>query len=306
MAIQTPADLYRGTSGVYLPPEVSADIWAITQEQSAVMAAATAIPIPGRGVNVPIITGDAQASWVGETGLKPLSRPTLANKTITPYTLAVIVPFSNQFRRDLQTLYTQIVARLPLALAKKYDQTVLGLATGAPGSNFDTLGAATSVGIAGKTYTGLVAAQAAIATGTPDGDLNGWILSPQGRSVLTGAVDTMGRPLFNPNIASDGNLPEILGGSVYRTRTSYLADADGPGAGTAKQFGYAGDWGQAFWGSVEGVQISISDQATLQDGDGSTINLWQQNMFAVRAEIEVGFRVRDISYFVKLTDAVQS
>ena len=51
----------------------------------------------------------------------------------------------------------------------------------------------------------------------------------------------------------------------------------------------AGDWTQAVWGTVEGIDISFSDQATLQNGT-VTINLWQQNMFAVRAEIEVGFR----------------
>lgn len=45
----------------------------------------------------------------------------------------------------------------------------------------------------------------------------------------------------------------------------------------------------AVWGTVEGMEISFSDQATLVDGT-TTINLWQQNMFAVRAEIEVGFR----------------
>jgi HK97 family phage major capsid protein len=306
MAIQSPADIYRGTAGVALPPVVSNDIWAITQEQSAVMQAATQIPLPGRGVQVPIITGDAVASWVGETGLKSISRPSIANKTLTGYTLAVIVPFSNQFRRDLTMLYSQIVARLPLALAKKFDQTVLGLPAGAPGSNFDTLGGATQIGMAGKSWAGLVAAQAAIATATPDGELDGWILSPQGRSVLTGATDLQNRPLFDQNIASDGFLPNILGGPVYRTRTAFAADADGAGPGTAKQYGYAGDWDQAFWGSVAGIDIQISDQATLQDADGSTINLFQQNMFAVRAEIEVGFRVRDLKYFVMMTDAVQS
>ena len=53
------------------------------------------------------------------------------------------------------------------------------------------------------------------------------------------------------------------------------------------------------YGTVEGVQIAISDQATLTDG-GSTINLFEQNMFAVRAEIEVGFRC-DTTVFNKLT-----
>ena len=82
-------------------------------------------------------------------------------------------------------------------------------------------------------------------------------------------------------------------------------DADGAGAGTDAQYGYAGDWNQAVYGTVEGVQISVSDQATINDG-GTQLNLWQRNMFAVRAEIEVGFRVRDISYFAKLTSATQA
>ena len=55
------------------------------------------------------------------------------------------------------------------------------------------------------------------------------------------------------------------------------------------------------YGTVEGVQIAIADQATLQDGE-NTINLFQQNMFAVRAEIEVGFRC-DTTVFNKLTKA---
>ena len=57
------------------------------------------------------------------------------------------------------------------------------------------------------------------------------------------------------------------------------------------------------YGTVEGVKIDISDQATLTVGSGSSatqINLFQQNMFAVRAEIELGFRA-DTSVFNLLT-----
>ena len=72
-------------------------------------------------------------------------------------------------------------------------------------------------------------------------------------------------------------------------------------ASDAAVVGFAGDWSQAVYGTVEGVQIAIADQATLQDGE-TTINLFQQNMFAVRAEIEVGFRC-DTTVFNKLTKA---
>lgn len=297
----TPVDVFRGTSGVPLPPVVSQTVWSVTQEQSAIMRAAQQIPLPGVGVQVPIITGDPVANWVGETQQKPLSRPTFANKTIQAYTLVVLVPFSNQFRRDAAGLYQQIVQRLPLALAKKYDETVMGLSTGAPGDKFDTLGSATAVGIAGKTFNGLTGAETAIETfGPQDGELSGFVMSPSGRGVVRSAVDGFGRPLF------DASAGELLDVPVFRSRAAFAADADGPGAGTAKQLGFAGDWTKAYWGSVEGIQAAYSDQATLEDTDGTTINLFQQNMFALRVEIEVGFRVRDLGYFVKLTDTQQS
>lgn len=299
-------DVNRGTSGVVLPPQVSTQIWATTQEQSGVMRAAQQMPLPGEGIQVPIITGDPTASWVGETDEIGVSRPSLANKTIQGYKLAVIVPFSNEFRRDLATLFQVLVSRLPLALARKFDTTVFGLPAGAPGSNFDTLGAAASIGIGGKAYSGLLAAQTAIATGTADGDLTGWILSPAGRSVVQGQLDTAGKPIFFPNALGPNNVPDIFGAPVYSSRAVYAADADGPGSGTDKQYGYAGDWTQAYWGNVQDIEIAILNEATIKDTDGSLLHLAQRDMFAVRAKMTVGFAVRDLSYFAKLTSATQS
>lgn len=292
-------DVNRTTTGVRLDPVAAAEIWSAAEEQSAAMQLATQIPLPGPGVTVDIITGEPEAAWVAETDEKPVDRPTLGSKLMTPYTLAVIVPFSNQFRRDKARLYAEIVRKLPGALGRKFDQTVFG-DVAAPGSNFDKLSGATSVGIGGDTYQGLVAADQAVATG--GGLLNGWAIAPQGRGLLLGAVDGFGRPLFTQSPNTGGSVSQLLGQPVYVSRGVYLADADGGGAGTAAQIGFAGDWSSAAWGSVEGVEISIADQATLTDG-ATTINLWQRNMFAVRAEVEVGFRVRDIAHFAKLTDA---
>ena len=288
-------DVNRTTSGVRLDPQVSGEIWSATAEQSAAMQLANQIDLPGSGVTVDIITGNAEAEWVAETDEKPVSRPTLGSKLMTPYTLAVIVPFSNQFRRDKAALYNALVQKLPEALGKKFDQTVFG-SVAAPGSNFDKLTGAAAVGIAGDTYAGLVAADQAVATG--GGILNGWAIAPQGRGLLLGSVDGFGRPLFTQSPNTGGSVTQLLGQPVFVSKGVYAA-------GTPNQLGFAGDWSGASWGSVEGVQISISDQATLTDGD-QQINLWQRNMFAVRAEIEVGFRVRDIAQFVKLTDTVQA
>lgn len=284
-------DINRTTS-ISLPGEVSSEILQKTQESSAVMALARQIKLPGLGVTIPIITGDPEAAWVGETEKKPVKRGTLATKVMQPYTLAVIVPFSNQFRRDVPALYDELVKRLPLALAQKFDATVFGGVT-APGSNFDTLKGCTAQEIGTNAYGGLVAADADIAD--HNGILNGWVLSPKGKAVLLNAVDGNKRPLFL-NSAAEGAVPMILGSRTLQSKGAYIADST-----SAKKnvVGFAGDWTQAVYGTVEGVQIAIADQATLDDG-GTSINLFQQNMFAVRAEIEVGFRC-DTTVFNKLT-----
>ena len=283
-------DMNRTT--IALPGQVSSEIWQKTQESSAVMGLARRIALPGLGVTIPVITGDPEAAWVGETDKKPVKRGTLATKQMTPYTLAVIVPFSNQFRRDLPGLYDALVQRLPNALGKKFDQTVFGGVT-APGSNFDTLKACTAQEIGTDAYKGLVAADADVAA--HDGILSGWVLSPQGKAVLLNAVDGNKRPLFINSVA-EGAVPMILGARAGYSKGAYIADST-----SAKKnvVGFGGDWTQAVYGTVEGVQITISDQATLEDGS-TTINLFQQNMFAVRAEIEVGFRC-DTTVFNKLT-----
>lgn len=275
-------------TNISLPPEVAAEILAKTQEASAVMSLARQIQLPGRGVSIPVITADPEAAWVGETAAKPVANPTLGTKVMEPYKLAVIVPFSNEFRRDAAALYDELVRRLPLALAQKFDATVVG-AVQAPGSNFDTFAAATAQNITNpNTYSSLVAADADIAT--HGGIMNGIALSPQGKSVLLGAVDGDSRPLFINNV-SEGAVPMVLGAKTVMNKGIY--------DGTNHVVGIAGDWSQAMYGTVEGVVIDYSSDATLTSGN-TTINLFQQNMFAVRAEIEIGFRA-DVNCFNRLT-----
>lgn len=282
------AEVNRKT--IALPAEVSAEILQKTQEQSAVMQLARQITLPGRGVVIPVITGDPKAKWVAETEKKPVSNPTVSKKEMQAYKLAVIETFSNEFQRDLKALYDALVARLPLALGKEFDATVFG-ATDVPGENFDTLKNCTAQEIGTDAYKGLVAADADIAD--HDGITNGIVLAPAGKAVLLSAVDGNKRPLFI-NSAAEGAIPMVLGVPTKQSKGAYVA-------GTPATVGFAGDWTQAMYGTVEGVKVAVTDQATVTAGS-ETINLWQQNMFAVRAEIEVGFRA-DLDVFNKLTKA---
>jgi HK97 family phage major capsid protein len=289
-------DIKRTTSGVNLPAQVSTEIWGGVMEASAVMAASRQITLPGSGISVPLVTGDSAAGWVAEGAEKPVSHATLGNKTMTPYKLAVIETFSMEFRRDLPALYAELARRLPNALAKKFDETVL--AGTAPGSGFDVLSTAPAMTVDGtNTYQDLVAVFNAVAAA--GGDLSAWLASPSLRGLLLSSTDTTGRPLFINDVNNSGSVGTVLGAPVYSTRRTLIKSTT-----VGDDTGVAGDFARsAIYGTVEGVQVDVSDQATVNDG-GTQINLWQRNMFAIRAEIEVGFIVRDVNHFVRITDGV--
>lgn len=283
---------------IELPSDVSSEIWAKTLEQNVITQVATRMDIPGNGLTIPMVTGEPEAAWVEETKLKPVSKHTLGTKNVRGYTLAFIEPFSNQFRRDYDALYNALIERAPRAIDKLINSTVLF--GPAPGENFDTLAGVDTVGIGGEgtaAYDAFVDADLKVAEA--DGQLNNIILSPQGAAIALKAKDANGNPLFNRDLASSRSTGAILGNPVLRTKTAFKA-------GTPNIVGFAGDFTGMRYGYVEGLSISITDQATLSVGSGDaaeTINLWQQNMFAVRVEATFGLCIRDAAQFVALTDA---
>lgn len=292
-------DLNRTSTnvGALLPKEISNEIWANAVEDSVIMRAARKIDLPGSGITIPIITGDAEAGWVNETDEKPVGDATLGNISVTPYKLAIIELFSNEFRRDLPALYNELKRRLPSALGRKFDSTIMHGA--APGSNFAVLSGAASLAVdATDTVGDLVGVLSSIAAS--GGDVSHWLASPQAEGILMTAKDGAGNYVFLRDIQnSTGAIGSVFGRPVLKSKSVYNNPADP----AADVIGFAGDFANsAVWGQVEGISVDISDQVTINKG-GTQINTWQRNMFAVRAEVEVGFQVRDLTHFRKLTGA---
>lgn len=285
----TKIDVNRGTTGVALPSVLVDTVIQGVREGSAVMSLANRLVIPGSGITMNVITGDPEPAWTVESTEKTVSEPTFANKVMQPYKLAVIVPFSDQFRRDEAALYDAIVSRVPDALAKKFDETVF-FGT-APGTNFDTLASADAIDLQNDPYGALVGGVNAIAVA--GGNANGIVMSPQGNGIIMSArYDSgAGEPVF-PNYAA--NAP-LFGIPTMTRHAAYKA-----GSSAANTVGFIGDWSKAYYGIVENIKIDYSNQATLNDGT-NTINLWQRDMFALRCEMEVGFIAQD-DYFAKFTD----
>lgn len=292
-------DISRKTSGlIALPSDVSSQIWADTLNNSIVQQLTPKIALPAGGISIPVITGDPEAAWVAETDEKPVSDSTFGSKMITPYKMAVIELFSDEFRRDYSALYGALAERLPKALGRLFDETTLGQKP-APGSGFDTLADAPVVPT--PDYNGYLAALRSVASA--GGDVEAWALGPNAEIDTMGIVDGDGRALFMRDAITQGSIGSILARPVYKARNAEFAlddlDGSGSGSGGGTVKGIAGEWSSAMWGSVEGIKIAMTDQGTVNKG-GTQYNLWQRNMFAIRAEVEVGFAVRDVNRFAKL------
>lgn len=285
-------DVSRQSTNVLLPAEVSSEIWSRTIESSAVMQLAQRRALPGAGEEIQTITGDVEAKWVGETEKKPVSKPTFGKTGWKGYKMAVIVPFSNEFRRDKMRLYDEIVARAPQSLGTKLDKTVFGDGTDKPGELFDTFADVATVDVVTDPWKGLVEADSKVSAA--DGIINGFAISPALKSTLLNALDKNGRPLFVNDMTGSNNIMRLMGQPTYVKKGVYRED-------TPKQLGIAGDWSSALYGVVEDITMKISEQATITI-DGSPVNLWEQNMFAVLFEFEVGFKLKWADHFVRLVD----
>lgn len=302
----TALDVSRLTNGVILTPEMSSEIWTDSIKQSALTQLATRVNLPGKGVKWQTLNAPNAAEWVGETAEKPVVDPSFGSKTMIPYKLAQIITVSEEFTRDAENLWNAVQAQASEAIAQAIDKTFLAGTIPLPGADgVDTLADAQTVSVKNGKYVDFVK----IATTVLDnnGDLNGIAITNKGLSKFLSAVDENGRPLMVPGVGST-ELGSAFGARMIKSPWGYkeAVKASGSGASAVQAapevLGVAGDWTQAYYGTVQGIRIKMTDTATVKKGS-QTINLWQRNMIAFLVEAEVGFIVRDKSKFVVITGA---
>ena len=279
MALDTTShDIYRGTSGITLPKELSDEIFQGAIAESAIMKLAERVYLPGAGLAIPVITGDPTVSIVNEAAEKPVSNSTFTTKNMVPKKFAVIELVSEEFRRDLPRLYDALLQRLPGAIAKAFDKQAL---TEVALTGFDSL-------VGAQTVADIPTGMQAIAA---DGyRMTGIAAGPAGEAELITAVNGLGMPLFAESIES-GRLGRIYGADVVP-----CAAINGI---------IAGDWSKCKYGIVDGINIKISDSATVNDGSAQ-INVWQRNMLAILVEAEMDFVCADDDAFFQVAASGQT
>lgn len=288
------------TSILELTPAEVNGIFSEVRKQSVVQRLARQVPLAPGGTKTVVWTGKPVAGFVGEGDEKPVSDPTATTKTMTPEKLAVIVPVSAELVRASQGngLLEDLQAQMVEAIAVAFDQAVLygtdsPFAASLADTSYEVELDADGVGVY-KSLNGVLRTLSVAGK-----KLTGWALDTVVEADLNEAGPNGVSSIFVDSAAEPNTVfrsGRLLG------RPAFLGE--GLGAEDGSVLGFGGDFSQIVWGQVSSINIDVTDQATITLNDNSTLNLWQRNMLALRAEVEYGVLINDVNAFVKITPDV--
>nr|DAY08047.1 MAG TPA: Major capsid protein [Caudoviricetes sp.] len=287
----------------FIKPELAGPIFDEAAKGSAAMSLIRKVPLGASGQAFPIVTSKPTANWTAEGAQKHTTEAGLGLVKMEPKKLTAIAVASQEVIRANPGGYSETLqALLADAFARAFDLAVFhnkgGDGNGT--SPFETTLAATTKSVTlgaatgANTYDDLVKAMSLNLQGTPKKQVTGFAFDTGFEIDLLSAKDTAGRPLF-AEAAYTGAVPALRSGSVLG-RTTYMHE----NVGLDKTVGFAGDWAKAAWGTVGGITMDISTEATVTIG-GQLVSLYENNLVAVRAEAEYGFALADKDAFIKIT-----
>lgn len=290
--------------------ERAEDYFKEVEKSSIVQAVSQKVPMGPTGVQFAHWTGNVQASWVGETEQKPVTKGDFAKKSFKPAKIATIFVASAEVVRAnplnyIETMRTKVAEAFALA----FDAAVLYGTNSQFGAYVNqTTKEQSLVGSGTAPFDALNNGLSALVL---DGKKwTGTLIDASAEPILNGAKDANERPLFIEPEYTDINAPFRLGRVLGRPTTisdhvALPVDAVDP-APDYSILGFQGDFSQILWGQVGSISYDVSDQASVNVGteaSPSIVSLWQNNLVAVRIEAEYAALVNDPEAFVRLTNA---
>lgn len=205
-----------------LPPEITGPVFTKAVETSAVMRLARRVPLSVTAQTaIPIPLDVPMADFVVEGGRKPVSSSGVGLKVMAGKKVAVLIPVSEEVaNNNPAALWTQLQSDLPTAIARAFDYAAIhGRTISGNASPFNdylmettnsvTLGTAAQT--AGGLYADIVAGEALVEANNYD--FTGFVADPRIRTQLKLSTDSLGRPLFTPDVITGGGIGDGASGS---------------------------------------------------------------------------------------------
>lgn len=267
-----------------IPSAESNQILTDVKTGSAFMQLAKAVPMTKPIEKFTHLSG-VGAYWVDEAERIPTSKPTWLTIEMRAYKLGVIIPTTKEnLRYSVPNFFNLMRPEIAEAFFKKFDGAAFA-GNESPYAN-SILNAATNVNhiIPGtdNKYNDINNAMAAIEA--DDLEPNGIAASRTQKRLYRGTKDTNGMPIFNP--PTDGEPARVLGLPV-----AFLPNA---AFGEANIGEIVGDWNNAYYGILQGIEYEILTEATLTTitaSDGNPVSLAERDMAALKATMMIGMMI---------------
>lgn len=231
------------------------------------------------------------AYWVGEGQKIKTTKPKWLQVKMVAKKLAVILPVTREYLTyDMATFFTEMQPKIAEAMQIKFDEAgILNVDNPFPQSLDKSAIDANNVVEGDLSYDNLIDLEDKL--NDNDFDVQGFISKRQNRSSLREA-----NKIENTVITErlyDRNANTIDG----------LPVADLKSKNMEKGTIYAGDFDFLRYGIPYGITYKISEDAqlsTLTNEDGTPVNLFEQEMMALRVSMDVGFMVIKDEAFAKI------
>jgi len=230
------------------------------------------------------------AYWVGEGEIIQTSKPQWLSVSMEAKKLGVIVPVSREFLQySVSNFFSEVRPLIAEAFYKKFDEaTILGV------DNPFTQSLAKSITDAGHTVKGDLSYDTLMdlygVLNDADHDPNAFISKRNNNSAFRGIVETIGNnsvPLYDRNANTLDGIP------IANLKSNEMKKGE--------LFG--GDFDFARYGIPYNLNYSISEEAQLSSmtgEDGKPVNLFERELIAIRATMDVAFMVLKDDAFAKI------
>lgn len=266
---------------------------------STVMKLAKNEPMTAPKKNFSFKAKGAGAYWVSETEVIKTSNVEWLQASMTAEKLGVIIPFSKEFLRyTAKDFFNEVKPLIAEAFYQTFDIAAL-FGTNSP---FATHTSGKSV------FTGATDEGNLIALGS-GADLQDEIFDAMALIEADG---------FNPDgLASSTPFKQNLRRAKDASGNRYYTDlndveglavtyANNEAWDTTKATALMGDWDYARYGILQGIEFAVSEDAQLSSvlgADGKPINLFERDMFALRATMHIGYMNVKPAAFAAITPA---
>lgn len=228
------------------------------------------------------------AYWVGEGRKIQTSKPTVVQATMRSHKLGVIVLATREY---LNYTYSQFFEKMKPQISEAFynkidEACVLNV------DNPFTQSIEQSVATSGNTVTGPINLDNILALEDEllehDVEANAFISKNQNKTALRNVIDKVTQEKYY-----DKSNETLDGIPIVDLKSNEIKKGDL----------YAGDFNKMFYGVPYNMSYKISEEgqiSTLTNADGTPVNLFEQEMIALRVTMDFSFHVADDNAFAKL------